>query len=257
MVDDGAESLGVQLERLLYTLISRATGGAADDAEYRRLRARVLSDPRTSKAAPSFLRACRDLDSFWAFIKPKFASYQERRQFLREALEPCLTAVDPLNAGALVHTVDLSLGRLDSTAVQTEWDKAVTRQASDPDGAITIARTLVESVCKHILHDLGETPDDKSELPKLFHRTSEMLNLAPSQHAEHAVKAILGGCASVANGLAELRNKLGDAHGKQAGSVRAQPRHARLAVNVAGSLALFLVETWEARRATCKQPPSA
>ncbi|WP_042491478.1 abortive infection family protein, partial [Sphingomonas parapaucimobilis] len=59
---------------------------------------------------------------------------------------------------------------------------------------------------------------------------------------------ILGNCQSVVESLGALRNKLGDAHG--GGPKRARPaaRHAELAVNLAGSMATFLVATWETRR---------
>lgn len=42
---------------------------------------------------------------------------------------------------------------------------------------------------------------------------------------------------------------MGDAHGRGADAVRVEPRYARLAVNLSGAMATFLVETWEAERA--------
>jgi len=49
------------------------------------------------------------------------------------------------------------------------------------------------------------------------------------------------------NLLATLRNGLGDAHAPNR-PVRPLPRHATLAVNLAGTMASFLVETWQARK---------
>lgn len=48
-------------------------------------------------------------------------------------------------------------------------------------------------------------------------------------------------------GLAELRNKMGDAHSPSPRAVRAQPRHARMAAGAAMTVATFLVETLEER----------
>ena len=45
-----------------------------------------------------------------------------------------------------------------------------------------------------------------------------------------------------------MRNKLGDAHGKGKKAVKPAARHAALAVNLAGAMAMFLVETWSSRR---------
>lgn len=48
-------------------------------------------------------------------------------------------------------------------------------------------------------------------------------------------------------GPRSLRNKGGDAHAGGRSRVRFKPRHAALTVNLAGSMALFLIETWQAR----------
>jgi len=42
------------------------------------------------------------------------------------------------------------------------------RRATDPEGAITAARTLLETVCKHILDEKGEPYEDGIPLPKLY-----------------------------------------------------------------------------------------
>ncbi len=89
--------------------------------------------------------------------------------------------------------------------------------------------------------------DADEDLPKLYSKTAEILNLAPSQHTEPTFKAILGGCHTVVQNLGSLRNKVGDAHGQGRNPVRPAPRHAALAVNLAGSMATFLIETWKAR----------
>jgi hypothetical protein len=119
------------------------------------------------------------------------------------------------------------------------------RVTDDPEGAITASRTLLESVCKHILDSKGEEYDDnRIELPELYKKTSSLLNLAPDLHSETIFKQILGNCSGVVSGLGALRNKLGDAHGKGQRSVRPKPRHARLAVDLSGAISQFLVETF-------------
>jgi hypothetical protein len=44
-----------------------------------------------------------------------------------------------------------------------------------------------------------------------------------------------------------LRNRIGDAHGRGGKPVQPAPRHAALAVNLAGAMATFIVETWQAK----------
>ncbi|SNB79902.1 Abortive infection C-terminus [Pseudomonas sp. URIL14HWK12:I8] len=111
-----------------------------------------------------------------------------------------------------------------------------------------MARTLLESVCKHILDEAGDTEHEASpDLNKLYKQTAALLNLTKAQHEEVIFKQILGGCTAVVEGLGALRNRLSDAHGKGRSSAKAAPRHAELAVNLAGSMAMFLLATWETR----------
>jgi len=128
--------------------------------------------------------------------------------------------------------------------IKEQWDKALERRTTDPEGAITTARTLVETVCKYILDNLSIQYEDNIELPKLYNLTASQLNLAPQNHQEEIFKQILGGCQSVVNGLGSLRNKVGDAHGKSLRYVKPHERHAKLAVNLAGTLSSFLIETY-------------
>ena len=137
--------------------------------------------------------------------------------------------------------------KIDGQFIAETWRKALERRHADPDGAITAARTLLETVCKHILDDAGVPYTDRDDLPKLYGTAAKELNLAPSQHTEEVFRKILGGAHAVVDGLANLRNRLGDAHGQGKRPVEPAPRHAEFAVNTAGSLASFLLATFEHR----------
>jgi hypothetical protein len=123
------------------------------------------------------------------------------------------------------------------------WQRALERRESDPEGAITLAKSLLESVMKHLLDGRGIAYSDKADLPEIYRLIAKELNLAPDQHTQENFKRILGGISSIVGELGSLRNRLGDAHGQGKRAVRPAIRHAELAVNLAGSLALFLVET--------------
>ena len=72
----------------------------------------------------------------------------------------------------------------DPDGVHAVWQKALDRRHTDAEGAITAARTLLETVCKHILDKSGKSYSDKDDLPALYRATARELNLAPSQHTE-------------------------------------------------------------------------
>ena len=97
---------------------------------------------------------------------------------------------------------------------------------------------------------------ESDDLQKLWGACAGSLNLAPRQHEEKLFKTILGNCQSVVKSLGALRNKIGDAHGSGRRAVRPKPRHAELAVNLAGAMASFLVSTWKERMSQPDQSPA-
>jgi hypothetical protein len=236
-----------QTESLQNLLVSRATGGMEDDAEYLRLRQVVLSQPLLEAYVPRFLKTCRNLAQFWQFIKYEFSSYAERRKHLWDEFRPMLELLERGGPTPSDQVVSGAVEKFDSAHIQAAWSKALDRRASDPEGAITVSRTLLESVCKHILDEAGIGYGESPELNKLYRLTAEHLNIAPSQHTKQVFKQILGGCTAVVEGLGALRNRLSDSHGQGKIGIKPAPRHAELAVNLAGALAAYLLATWEAR----------
>jgi hypothetical protein len=184
-----------------------------------------------SKQKRLLLQLCREEYPMW---------HEQPAQKDRDELAAMLSDT-PINVAS-------DPAKIDSQFITETWRKALDRRHADPDGAITAARSLLESVCKRILDELGVPYSDKDDLPKLYGTAAKELNLAPSQHTEEVFRKILGGAHSVVDGLANLRNRLGDAHGQGKRPVKPAPRHAELAVNMAGSLASFLLATFEARQ---------
>ena len=243
-----AEELLVKVESLKNMLVARATGGDSNESDYYQLRHELISHQVLKDKLPRFVRTCRTLSEFWPFIKGKDGSYAGRRQYLGEQFDLALTFLEQQTSTPGDEPAAAILGKVDAPHVAAAWEKALERRANDPEGAITAARTLLETVCKHILDELGVEYVDADDLPKLYKATAAVLSLSPSQHTEQIFRQILGGCQSVVEGLGALRNRHGDAHGKGKQGVRPAPRHAELAVNLAGTMATFLIATWSARQ---------
>ena len=243
------EELLKELQKLKTLMTFFSTGQGGDTEEYNALRRKVLlPDPILKEKLPACVLNYRNLGEFWNFIQPKFARYAERREYLAQQFEPAFTYLESLtDKPPVTATATPILTEVNSIHVQDAWNKAIERRVTDPEGAITAARTLLEAVCKHILDETDQPYDNNDDLPDLYKKVATQLNLAPSQQEAPIFKQILGGVNSVVSGLGSLRNKLGDAHGKGKVSVKPSQRHAQLAVNLAGSVATFLIETWEAR----------
>jgi hypothetical protein len=92
----------------------------------------------------------------------------------------------------------------------------------------------------------------RKAIPELVKLTAKELDLTPADIPEQAkasetIKRLLSNLASITQGVAELRNHYGTGHGKAAGAKGLQPRHAKLAVGAASTLAVFLAETHNER----------
>src|SRR5690606_34263817 len=119
---------------------------------------------------------------------------------------------------------------------------------SAPHVAIGVAKELIETCCKSIFDEREETYDKNWDLPRLMKETTKLLKLTPEDipnetKAANSIKQILGSLSSVVQGISEIRNEYGSGHGKDGKFRGLQPRHAKLAVGAATTLAIYLLET--------------
>ena len=192
-----------------------------------------LADPTKGQAVLAHLNAALEADEFAIMIvngKPQLVP--------RSA------------SGAIVAAVIEKTSLLDFDTVQREIARAQQNSKGDPEDAVTAACSLIESVCRSILIELGLPLPSKKDIDGLINAVQASLGLSPGRtglppEIEADVRQVLGGLTSVAKGIGALRTHGGDAHGREKGFTRLDSRIARLAINAAGSLALFLIETWE------------
>jgi len=122
-----------------------------------------------------------------------------------------------------------------------------------PHVAIGTAKELIETCCKSILNERGKEINKNWDLLDLSRETNKELQLLPTdvpeeRKASKTIKSILGSLTMVVQGISELRNDYGSGHGKKAEFQGLNPRHAKLAVGAATTLAIFLLETHEVRK---------
>ena len=117
---------------------------------------------------------------------------------------------------------------------------------SVPDFAFDLSKTLVESVCKTVLVDIGQPADPKWNAHKLLKETANLLALLPRNHPASAkgresLKKTIQGLLQTIQGLCELRNSYGMAsHGRDGFSARLGLRQATLAAQAADTIVSFL-----------------
>jgi len=131
---------------------------------------------------------------------------------------------------------------------------------SVPDFAFDLSKTLVESVCKTVLADIGQPADPNWDAPKLFRETTNRLALLPPNHpdaakARDSVEKTIRGLFQTIQGLCELRNGYGMAsHGRDGFSARLGLRQATLAAQAADTIVSFL---YRIHRDALMQTPGA
>lgn len=185
------------------------------------------------------------------------------REHVNRALEPDGLAVTVIGgkayltersaAGLVVEPFISKVATLDFDTVQIEIARALANLEDDPEDAVTAACSLIEAVCRSILVELALPLPAKKDIDGLLRAVQELFGLSPGRtdlpvEIEQDVRQILGGLTSVAKGIGALRTHGGDAHGRERGFCRIDARIARLAINSASSIALFLIETWERKK---------
>jgi hypothetical protein len=85
------------------------------------LREEIVNHPLLKDIVP-FLRTCRTTGEFWQFIKYKFGSYAERRQFIWDEFRPMFERLDGSKATPADFAVSAALEKFDTeTTTGTRW----------------------------------------------------------------------------------------------------------------------------------------
>ena len=166
-----------------------------------------------------------------------------------QLIEECEAITNRLLAGAT------NLNGLAEIAAQFDADyllQQITRMEeaveSDPALAIGTAKELIETCCKTILEERGESFGKNPDMPELTKAVFRQLRLIPDDVPEategaESIKRVLSNLGSISNELARLRNLYGTGHGKPVDTPSLSPRHAKLAVGSAATLVRFLFES--------------
>lgn len=147
----------------------------------------------------------------------------------------------------------------DAEVIEQQIDAIENALTNVPDFAFDLSKTLVESVCKTVLADIGYPAESKWDAPRLLKETTNRLAILPRGHphpaARDSIKRTIGGLLQTIQGLCELRNRYGTAsHGRDSSSAKLDLRHATLAAQAADTIVSFL---YRMHRDTRMQTPGA
>jgi hypothetical protein len=131
--------------------------------------------------------------------------------------------------------------------IEVEFNRATASVESDPPAAVTAACAILEALCKNYLNVEEQEGPNKQLLGRLFPTVMKDLNLSPADYVGD-MQQIITGMFAATHGVAALRTHVGSAHGHDDNTWPIYPRHARLAVNAAHTLTVFILETWQAQK---------
>lgn len=136
----------------------------------------------------------------------------------------------------------------DTSAIDLEFTRALSSIESSPRDAVSAASNILESICKIYIHDEGLEMPTKQDLKPVWHTVRKHLGFDPSVVEDQDLKAILTGLGAIVDGIGALRTHASSAHGAGKKSYKLEPRHARLAVHSAHTVALFILESWKNKK---------
>jgi hypothetical protein len=164
-----------------------------------------------------------------------------------------------MNGGHVVHALgepsrsleQMIRGR-DGAALDAEFARAASSVLASPRDAVSAASNILESLFKIYIEDEALEIPQKQDLKSLWSTVRRHLGFDPGSLEDTDLKTILSGLFSVVEGIGALRTHASSAHGAGRRVYRLEPRHARLAVHAAHTVAVFILESW-ARKQTSRE----
>jgi len=150
--------------------------------------------------------------------------------------------------GAATRSLESVLRDRDLATLGIELQRALTSVEVDPPTCITAACSIIEALCKVYIDDEKLTLPKEQSIKPLWRVVQDHLGLDPASIPDQDVRRLLSGITSIVDGLGALRTHTGSAHGRGRTLYELSPRHARLALNAAHTLAVFVLETWDAQK---------
>lgn len=146
---------------------------------------------------------------------------------------PVLTLREMIKAGGM-------------SAVSLEVERSLKQVETDPNAAAHYAANILEATLKAYLEKKGIAFNDETDkLNRLWELVRDSIGINPKDLATKDLKKIASGLNSIVDGTMFLRNKKSGAHGRTEEQIKEnvlRPRHARLVIHSAHTLAAYVLE---------------
>jgi hypothetical protein len=184
------------------------------------------------------------------FPAAKFTPDQERinKILARSDLKYAKGGVITGALAAPTKTLDEFIRDRDMPALEYEFERALSNVEKSPREAVSAASNILESLCKAYIEERGLEMPSKQDLKPVWTVVRKDLGFDPGQVADLDLQTILSGLLALVDGIGALRTHASSAHGAGKNGYRLEPRHSRLAIHAAHTVALFILESWEKKK---------
>lgn len=132
----------------------------------------------------------------------------------------------------------------DFSSIEAEFERAISHIERDPHAAITAASAIIEALCKTYIEMHGLEMPSKQTIGPLWKVVQQHLGLNIDPTLADDQKRILGGLASIVDGVGAYRTHIGSAHGRGVEPPKIVTSEARLAVHASHTIVIFVMECW-------------
>lgn len=195
------------------------------------------------------------------FLEPQFPNNPEYISLL-DKIKSCLEeySLTYIPHGKIIYNnlsqptknLEEKIREIDIPSLTYEFERALENINNDLKESISAASNILETICKVYIEDEQLEKPKNLDLKSVFEIVRNDLNFKPQNIEDQDLKQILSGIISVVQGIASLRTHSSSAHGQGKKTYQLEPRHARLAVHSAHTIALFILETWDKKKQSKK-----
>lgn len=200
-----------------------------------------------------FMEMQAESEPFWGGPSEFAQALEADKKRIREALAReglTYSRGGTISKGGSVSTLSLdeSVKKHGLTSVDIEIQRALSKIEEDPHAAAQYAGNVLEASLKAYLDHKKVAYSNGAALAELWKLAAAQIGLKAEDLDNKDLKKIASGLHSIVDGIAHLRNAKSGAHGKseeQRQSINIRPRHARLAIHAAHTVAAYVLELIE------------
>lgn len=150
--------------------------------------------------------------------------------------------------GTPSRTLEEFVREKDIAALEHEFNRALTNVDENPREAVSAASNILETLCKVYIEEQGLEMPAKQDLKPVWTVVRKDLGFDPGRVEDQDLQTILTGLLALVDGIGALRTHASSAHGAGKKPYKLEPRHSRLAIHSAHTVALFVLESWERKK---------